>query len=83
MCVYSMVSRHYFERFPVPQNFPPFLYPDYKELLRKAAEYDRMTGQQDCPDPEKEKWNKEVEDWFSLGPVFYKSVVDTTITSGV
>lgn len=61
MCTVSMVSDHYMERFPNPFTFPPVLYPDYAELLRKAKLYDEMTKQKDCPAPEKIEWQLEVE----------------------
>lgn len=34
----------------------------YQELLRKAAEFDKLAKQPDCEDPEKQKWlDKAVE----------------------
>lgn len=60
MCVYSMISGHYMEKWPLP-SFPhtwpsPYEWADYEELVRKAREYDRITNQPDCPDPAKEEW---------------------------
>lgn len=73
MCVYSMVSGHHMGLWPQPEQFPPYRYEEYQELLRKAKEYDRMMNQPDCPDPEKEKWEKSLEKYmeekYGLKPV--------------
>jgi hypothetical protein len=61
MCVVSMISDHYMQRWPQPAQFPPQLFPDYSELLRKAAEYDRIMSQPECPAPEKVTWQQELE----------------------
>lgn len=61
MCVVSMISGHYQQQFPIPNNFPPQIYPDYSELIRKARLYDELMKQKDCPDPAKEAWQKQVE----------------------
>jgi hypothetical protein len=70
-----MVSGHYREIFPTPQQWeqwPPPNYIDYQELLRKAKLYDEITKQKDCPDPEKVKWQKDLEkfmrDKYGLSP---------------
>ena len=36
MCTVSMITGHYQGLFPQPATFPPYLYQDYQELLRKA-----------------------------------------------
>ena len=67
MCVVSMISEHYMHKWPTfpPQvPVPPQEWYDYTELLRKAAEYDKRTGQPDCPDPQKVKWQKEFDDFM-------------------
>jgi len=61
MCVSSMVSQHYFDKYPDPYTFPLYDYPNYQELLRKARLYDEIMKQRDCPDPKKEQWNKELD----------------------
>lgn len=45
MCVVSMVSGQFQERWPKPQDFPPSDWFGYQELLRKAREYDRIHQQ--------------------------------------
>lgn len=65
MCVVSMVTGHYRDLYPAPHQFPPFEWPNYAELVRKARAYDEMTGQKDCPDPLKDAWNKQVEAFFN------------------
>lgn len=65
MCVYSMISDHYMHKWPQPAYVPNYEdYLNYKELLRKAAEYDRITGQKDCPSQEKTDWNKQLDEAF-------------------
>lgn len=61
MCVTSMISGHFQQQWPVPIDFPPFQWPTYQELMRKAKLYDEMTQQRDCQDDEKTKWAKELE----------------------
>lgn len=61
MCAVSMVTQNYFDQYPNPYSFPLQQWPDYAELRRKAALYDQMTGQPDCPDPKKAAWHAEVE----------------------
>lgn len=61
MCTVSMISGHYYDRFPEYTTFPPAIYPDYQELLRKAQLYDGLTGQKDCSDPTKAEWEKRLE----------------------
>jgi hypothetical protein len=72
MCVVSMISGHYMQKWPY---IPPTTYPwpqptipewnEYQELLRKAREYDRIMSQPDCPDPAKEDWNKKMSDYMN------------------
>lgn len=61
MCVVSMVSGHFQDNYASPLTFPPQIYPDYLELIRKAKLYDEMTNQKDCPDPKKVEWQNELE----------------------
>ena len=84
MCVYSMVSDHFMHRWPRPWSPPAPMFPempgvptpqeyeDYQELLRKAKLYDQMTGQPDCPAPEKLEWEKRLREFmekeFGLKP---------------
>ncbi len=75
MCAVSMVSQHYQDQYPGPQKWigwPKNDYLNYQELLRKAKLYDEMTQQKDCPDPEKVKWQKDLEkfmrDKYGLSP---------------
>lgn len=66
MCVVSMVSDHYMHKWPLPHYVPSYEeYLNYRELLRKAAEYDRITGQKDCPSKDKVDWNKQLEEVFN------------------
>lgn len=77
MCVVSMISDHYMGRWPTPwkPTTPPLTperpaaptpqeYADYQELLRKAMEYDKLTGQKDCPAPAKLDWQKSLEEFM-------------------
>lgn len=61
MCTVSMITGHYMPQFPDPRLFPPTIYPDYAELVRKARAYDELMKQPDCPDPAKEQWHAELE----------------------
>lgn len=64
MCVVSMISQHYFDKFPSIPQFPYTTYLEYQELLRKAKLYDEMTGQKDCIEEQKDKWSKELSDYM-------------------
>lgn len=64
MCVVSMITDHYHDRYPKWERFPPSDYPDYQELLRKARLYDEMMKQKDCPSREKEEWQKKLEEFM-------------------
>lgn len=66
MCVVSMVHDHFW-----PQQFPKFVTPqvaltdylkEYMELVRKAAEYDKLTKQPDCIKPEYTEYRRIVEE---------------------
>ena len=61
MCVVSMVTDHYMQRWSVPQYIPPTILRDIEELIRKAREYDKLTGQPDCPEGAKRDWLTELE----------------------
>jgi hypothetical protein len=77
MCVVSMVTDHYREKWPViplhPCGLPvgPLLpmkfitaeeWEEYQELKRKAAEYDAITNQPDCAKEGVAEWEKAYED---------------------
>jgi hypothetical protein len=64
MCAVSAVSDFYMRQFPDIRQFPPVDYGFYQDLLRKAAEYDRITKQPDCPDPAKLQWQRAVEEFM-------------------
>ena len=73
MCVVSMVTDWGQKKYPdwitwptTTEMFPTprekiVDYKEYLELVRKAEEYDRMTGQPDCIDPDKDKFLKALE----------------------
>lgn len=76
MCVVSMITDHYRDRWPVVPLLPyppqpaPYIVPqititraqwdEYIELKRKAAEYDARTGQPHCEKPEVPEWEARV-----------------------
>jgi hypothetical protein len=64
MCAVSAISDHFMRQWPDYRTFPPIDYGYYQDLLRKAAEYDRMTKQPDCPDPTKLAWQKSLEEFM-------------------
>jgi hypothetical protein len=47
---------------PVPAGPTPDEWATFRELLRKAAEFDKIAKQPDCEDPEKVTWMKRMED---------------------
>ena len=61
MCAVSNVTRSYYDRYPMPNQFPVNEWPNFQELVRKAREYDRLTKQPDCQDPLKASWERELE----------------------
>ncbi len=63
MCAVSMVTDVSMQRWPNPYHVPWVDYSFIKELIRKAEEYDRMTGQPDCPSPDKAKWWKDLQEY--------------------
>lgn len=62
MCAVSMVSDHY--RTIPEEKWDLTRWTDYKELKRKAEEYDRIMRQSDCPDAEKIKFEKTIEEYL-------------------
>ncbi len=60
MCAVSMVTQHYYDKYPNPSTFPEWKFGDYFELVRKAKLYDELTGQKDCPEPVKQQWHDAV-----------------------
>lgn len=58
MCVVSMIMDH--GRSYPPEHWDWRNTKDYLELVRKAREYDKMTGQPDCEDPEKARLIREI-----------------------
>ncbi len=73
MCVVSAILDYgrrqwpqYDWRVPTPVT-PPVLptadeWAQFRELLRKAAEFDKAARQPDCEDPEKAAWMRRMED---------------------
>jgi hypothetical protein len=61
MCMVSAVTGWGQTSFPNPLDFPHPLYPNYRELVEKARKYDELMKQQDCPNPEKDAWQKQLE----------------------
>lgn len=74
MCVVSMITDEYMRKWPyIPTTDPwwtpkPVITPEehdwFKQLIKKAEEYDKRTGQPDCPDPEKVKWRKWLDEYM-------------------
>jgi hypothetical protein len=60
-----MISGHFQGTYPDLRTFPPVIYPDYSELIRKARLYDEIMKQPDCQDPAKEKWHAELEKFMA------------------
>lgn len=58
MCVVSMVTDHY-RKYP-NDWWDMTKWDDYLDLKRKAEEYDRITKQPDCEDPQKQRFEQEV-----------------------
>lgn len=48
MCVVSMVSDHYFQKYQYPTQWTWPTWTEYMELKRKAELYDELTKQKDC-----------------------------------
>lgn len=68
MCAVSAISDWGMRQWPGPVYTPPAAWlptpqewEGFKELVRKAAEYDKLVGQPDCPDPKKLEWQAEME----------------------
>ncbi len=64
MCAVSMVTQHWYDKYPTPWQFPASEYWDYTELVRKAKMYDELMKQADCPDPTKQEWHRSIVDKF-------------------
>ena len=66
MCVVSMVSDHFMQKWPEPNyiKITQAQWDEYQELKRKAAEYDKRTGQPDCVKPELDDWEKAMEEFL-------------------
>ncbi len=66
MCVVSMIHDHYWPttlpRYPRPEVAPTDYLKEYLELVRKAAEYDKIHKEPDCIKPEYENLRKIVEE---------------------
>lgn len=60
MCVVSYINT-YGQQLPIEQ-WTQITWREYQELLRKAAEWDKLSGQPDCVDPAKEVWQKKIEE---------------------
>lgn len=78
MCVVSMVHEHFQTDWwkpngpinpqPVVIGHPEWTlerWNEYQELLKKAAEYDKRTGQEECPDPAKDAKYKEIAEFIA------------------
>ena len=70
MCVVSMITDHYRDKWPLPLPQSPvvpsipyeqFPWAEYWELKRKAEEYDRRTNQPNCEKEDIKKWESEME----------------------
>lgn len=80
MCVVSVIYDYGRREWPIPSPFPigpsypePQTEPkrmtlveyiEYQELVRKAKEFDRISGQPDCEDKVKEKWFNELKEYM-------------------
>jgi hypothetical protein len=72
MCSVSMIYDYGRQVWPTPTVTPPPVVinppPTYEqwqaflELVEKARQFDEITGQADCEDPEKAEWAKGIED---------------------
>lgn len=61
MCVVSMVTDHYSQKWPQPSLMSPDIYKDVLELIRKAKEYDAANNQAECLREEKRVWLVDLE----------------------
>ncbi len=61
MCVVSMVSDHYREKYPQPVQWNWPTWQEYQELKRKAAEYDRIMKQPHCEKGDLEEFERKIE----------------------
>lgn len=61
MCTVSYVGEYGRDRIPANQWNPEW-WQSYQELMRKAAEFDKLTNQPDCVDPVKVDWMKKMEE---------------------
>ena len=62
MCVVSMVTNHFHDKWPSPNDWDKAKWEDYVEIKRKAEEYDRLTKQPDCHKPELPDIEKQIID---------------------
>lgn len=65
MCAVSAVLNYGQQTWPNHQQVlgqPIVGWPEYQELLRKAAEFDRISNQPDCHDPAKGEWYSKMEE---------------------
>jgi len=65
MCVVSMVTQHYYDTRPNYRRWSTKDYQDFKELIRKAEEYDKLMGQPDCPDFDKQEWRSGLDSYMT------------------
>lgn len=61
MCVYSMVI-DWASKLPDEYWNRPRSLEAYNDLIKRAAEYDKQTGQPDCEDPAKAEFLKKLQD---------------------
>lgn len=65
MCVVSMVSDHYFQKYPQPIQWTWPTWTEYQELKRKAELYDKRTNQADCEKGDLSDKEQAVLDYFN------------------
>ncbi len=65
MCVVSMISDHYREKYPQPAQWNWPTWQEYQELKRKAEAYDRMTKQPDCEKGDLKQYEDAIKDFLA------------------
>lgn len=61
MCAVSMITGTFQQMYPQPNFFPPAIYPDFSEILKRLKAIDDKLGLADCQDAEKKKWMEAVD----------------------
>lgn len=57
------------KEWPKPSYMSPEVYKTIDEIIRKAKEYDKLTGQPDCPADDKLKWIGEFNSVTTMPPI--------------